>query len=116
MDDAAFTREQRVLRSRIGGYSSWARTEDRSARTAPARAASPASLDRWEREVDPDCVLDPADRAQRAESARRAYFTRLALRSSRSRSKAAAARRRAAELEAEAQAADAELDSGGDAA
>lgn len=116
MDDAPFTREQRVLRGRIGAYKSWAQTPDaeRSTRTAPARANAPGSLGRWEREVDPDGKLSPAERARRAEQARSAYFAALALKSSRSRQKATAARRRAAQLEADAQAADDEL--GGDAA
>jgi hypothetical protein len=36
---------------------------------------------RYEREVDPDGVLDPAVRARRAEYAMRAHMSRLALRS-----------------------------------
>ncbi|PZS03652.1 MAG: hypothetical protein DLM56_08680 [Pseudonocardiales bacterium] len=46
--------------------------------TAPARKAM---LDRFDRQVDPDGLLDPADRARRAEHARKAYYTRLALQS-----------------------------------
>ncbi len=42
-------------------------------------------MSRWEREVDPDCVLPPADRARRAEHARKAYFFRLALASAKAR-------------------------------
>ena len=37
------------------------------------------------REVDPDDKLEPVERARRAEHARRAYFTRLALKSAQSR-------------------------------
>lgn len=70
--------------ARIASHSSWAKTQDRAARTAPARAAF---LDRFERQVDPDRKLPSAERARRADSARRAYFTSLAL-------KAAQARRR----------------------
>ncbi|MGY1695450.1 transposase [Geodermatophilus sp. SYSU D00814] len=40
-----------------------------------------------EREVDPDGVLSPAERARRAGHARTAYFTRLALRSAQARRK-----------------------------
>lgn len=108
----SLTPDQRALRSRLGAYESWARTGDPAARTAPARAASPASLDRWEREVDPDGTLDPAERHRRAEAARSAYFTRLSFKSSRSRAKATAARRRAAQLDAEAEATDDELGGG----
>lgn len=52
--------------------------------TAAARRAVEA---RFEREVDPEGVLPPEERARRAEFAKRAYFTRLAMAS-------AAARRR----------------------
>lgn len=79
-DDASKLR----LRGRFGAYESWAKTEDRTARTWPARKAM---LDRFEREVDPDGVLSPQERAKRAEWARKAYMHRLAL-------KSAAARRR----------------------
>lgn len=51
----------------------------------PARDASPGSLNWHERQVDPDGVLDPAERARRAEHARRAYFTGLALKSAKAR-------------------------------
>ncbi|MEV5543076.1 hypothetical protein AB0L13_40275 [Saccharopolyspora shandongensis] len=72
------TPEQRALRSRIGAHVSWANTGDRSARTAPARQKF---LDRFEREVDPDGVLPPHERAIRADHARKAYFAQLAMRS-----------------------------------
>jgi hypothetical protein len=49
-------------------------TPDRAARTAPARAAF---LARFEREVDPDGTLDPAERERRATEARTAHFARL---------------------------------------
>ncbi len=68
----------RVIIGRIGAHESWSRTPDRTARTAPARAEFDQ---RFEREVDPDGVLDPAERARRAEHARKAYFARLALKS-----------------------------------
>jgi len=63
--------------ARAGAHRSWSRTADRSARTAPARAAS---LARFEREVDPDGVLTEQERSRRAESAMRAYFTELSIR------------------------------------
>lgn len=50
--------------------------------TAAGRKAFDA---RFEREVDPDGVLDPKERARRAEMARKAYFTRLALKSAQAR-------------------------------
>jgi len=82
---------ERSLRGRIGAYESWARTENRTARTAPARRAL---LDRFEVEVDPSGELPPAERAKRAESARKAYFTRLALKSAQARRRASAAPRK----------------------
>jgi hypothetical protein len=79
---AQLTPEQRSLRARIASHSSWARTSDLTARTAPARAAF---LERFEREVDPEGALPPADRARRAEHARKAHFQRLALASAKAR-------------------------------
>ena len=76
------------LAGRIGAHVSWANTDDRTARTAPARKAF---ADRFAREVDPDGVLPPAERARRAEHARKAYFLGLALKSAQARRKGAAA-------------------------
>lgn len=78
------TAKMRSMRGRIGAFESWARTPDRAARTWPARKAA---FDRFEREVDPDGMLTPQERAKRAEWARKAHMQRLAL-------KSAAARRR----------------------
>ena len=72
------TPAEHSLLSQIGAHVSWERTEDRTARTAPARKAM---LDKFERQVDPDGKLPPADRAKRAEHARKAHFKRLALKS-----------------------------------
>ncbi|MCX2934718.1 hypothetical protein ORI20_31080 [Mycobacterium sp. CVI_P3] len=73
---------QRSMRGRLGAYESWAKTEDRSARTWPARKAA---LDRFEREVDPDGVLTPQERARRAEWARKAHMQRMAMKSAAAR-------------------------------
>ena len=64
------TPEQRALVAKIAAHEKWARTADPSAATAAARAAF---LDRFERQVDPDGTLPPAERARRAEHARKAY-------------------------------------------
>lgn len=93
------TPTERRLAAQIAAHESWAATPDRSARTAPGRAAF---LDRFEKQVDPDGTLEPAERARRAEHARRAHFQRLALKSAQSR-------RRAREATAAAEAAEAEL-------
>jgi hypothetical protein len=78
------TPEQRRLRASIAAHVQWAKESDPTARTATARKAF---MERFEREADPDGVLDPAERARRAEHLRRAYFTRLALASSKARKK-----------------------------
>ena len=97
------------MRATIASHESWARTDDRAARTAPGRKAM---LDRFEREVDPDGVLTPAERNRRATHARKAYFARLALKSAQSRRRASEARAAIPALEAEATAAEAELATG----
>lgn len=76
------TPEQRALRARLAAHTLHAKITDETAHTAPARKAF---LDRFERQVDPDGTLEPAERARRAEHAKKAYFTRLALKSARSR-------------------------------
>jgi hypothetical protein len=76
------TPAERALRARIAVHTSWANTKDRSARTAPGRRAA---LERFEREVDPDGTLNPAERARRADQAMRAHMARLALKSAKVR-------------------------------
>lgn len=78
----ALTPAQRTLRSRLAAYERWAR-HDPVAGTAPARAAF---HNRFTREVDPDGVLPEDERLRRADAAKKAYFTRLALKSSQARS------------------------------
>lgn len=70
-----------------------------AAATAKARQTL---LARFEHEVDPDGILDPAERARRAAYKRTAHFQRLAL-------KSAQARRKSAALTADAETAEAEL-------
>lgn len=69
---------ERKLRASIAAHESWSRTEDRSARLAPARRAF---ADSFAEKVDPDHILPEAERARRAENARRAHYQRLALKS-----------------------------------
>jgi hypothetical protein len=73
--------EARML-GRIGGLTT-AATSDMRARGARGQAAFNA---RFEDEVDPDRKLSPAERARRADLARRRYFARIALKSARTRS------------------------------
>lgn len=70
------------MRARMAAHVMWSQTPDRSERTAPARKAA---MDRFEKSVDPDGLLDPEERARRATSARKAHFTQLAYRSARAR-------------------------------
>jgi hypothetical protein len=76
------TPAERALRARIAVHTSWANTTDRSARTAPGRKAF---RDRFEKQVDPDGVLSPAERARRAEQAMKAYMAQLAFKSAKAR-------------------------------
>lgn len=84
------------LRGRVGAYESWGRTPDRTARTAPARAAL---RERFLTQAGGDPL--------RAEALWRAHFARLALKSAQTRR----ARRKLAEAEA-ALAAEIDLSSG----
>lgn len=86
---------ERSLAASIAAHESWANTADRAARTSRARRA-------LEQKFLDQAGGDPL----RAESLRKAYYKRLALKSAR-------ARRRAAELTAEATTADAELTAAG---
>ncbi|WP_460992361.1 hypothetical protein [Sinomonas soli] len=79
------TPSERRMAARIAAHESWAMTEDRSARTAPARAAL---LAKFEKMADPDGTLAPTERARRAEHLRKAHFQRLALQSAKARRKA----------------------------
>lgn len=66
----------RSLAAQVAAHESWARTPDRAARTARARAALQA---RFEDEVDPNRELDPEERERRVQHARSAHYARLAL-------------------------------------
>lgn len=85
---SGMTPQQRSTQARAAVHRSWAKTSDRSRRTAPAREAAEA---RFEREVDPDGTMTPHARALAAASARKAYFGELARRSVAARARKAAA-------------------------
>jgi hypothetical protein len=82
MSDPSAERSRRVLQARMAAHALHAQVHDEAAHTAPARKVF---LSRFEREVDPEGVLEPQERARRAEHAKRAYFLRLAAKSSRAR-------------------------------
>jgi uncharacterized membrane protein YccC len=77
MDEAE--RASRALRGRIGAHRLHA-THDPRETTKAARQAFWSS---FEREVDPDGLLEPEERARRAAHARAAHFARLAYLSAR---------------------------------
>lgn len=84
MAEQASDNNDRILRARMAAYLLHAQVTDPAAHTAPARAAF---LSRFEREVDPDGILEPQERARRAELAKKAYFIKLARSSSKARAK-----------------------------
>jgi hypothetical protein len=77
--------EERSQRARIGAHALHAKHDSREI-SKPGRDAFNA---RFEREVDPEGVLAPKERARRASHARRAYMGKLALKSARARRKRA---------------------------
>jgi hypothetical protein len=79
--DQGLSPAERSLRARLAAHSMHARHDAQETTTA----AGAAFLARFEAEVDPDGVLPPDERRRRAEHARRAYFTRLALASAKAR-------------------------------
>lgn len=78
----ALTPEQRSQQARFAAHAQHAQGKTN---TTAARAAF---YERFEREVDPNGVLAPEERARRAEHARKAYYQKLAFKSSVARSKA----------------------------
>lgn len=70
---------ERSMQMRLASHLSWANTPDRRARTEKARHAS--HVERFEKQVDPDGTMPPEERRLRAESAKKAYYTELALKS-----------------------------------
>jgi hypothetical protein len=71
----------RKLRARAAAYAMHAQHDSRET----TRRGREAFLARFERQVDPDGVLSPAERGRRAESAKRAHFTLLAIKSAKAR-------------------------------
>ena len=92
------TPSERSLNARAAAHESWANTPNRTARTAPARAA-----------LDQAFLEQAGGDPVRAAHLRKAHFARLAL-------KSAQARRKARELTAAADAAEAELSRAGEVA
>ncbi|MEO3757072.1 hypothetical protein ABGB19_02115 [Mycobacterium sp. B14F4] len=71
---ARLTSAERKLNSQAAAHKSWALTEDRTRRTAKARAAF---NQRFYDEVDPDRTLPAAEREKRATNARKSFYAAL---------------------------------------
>lgn len=78
---------ERILRARIGGLRLHALHDTMTVSAAGRDAAARSLNERLLAEVDPACLLAPAERNRRLEFARKAHFTRLAYKSARARSK-----------------------------
>ena len=79
------THAERVLTGRLGAYAAHSRHDGHEM----AKTARAAFESKFERDVDPDGVLPIAERLRRAEMARKAHYTRLALASVQARAKTA---------------------------
>jgi len=78
---SSLTPSQRTLRARAAAHAMHAQGKTNTT------AARKQFLNRFEKEIDPDGVLSPAERAKRADHARKAYMTKLAYKSARARAK-----------------------------
>jgi hypothetical protein len=83
--------QERSTRASIAANHSWANTEDRAARTQPARDGLRA---KWAKQVDPEGKLPPDELNRRVEHLEKAHMQRMSLAASK-------ARRRKAEVVAE---------------
>jgi hypothetical protein len=72
---------ERTLRARMAAYILHSRYDSKELTAAARRAFN----DRFENEVDPDGILPATERQRRATAAKKAYFTRLALKSAQAR-------------------------------
>lgn len=77
---------ERSLIGRYGAHKKWSEYDPVEG-TEPARAAGPGRIDYWLQQVDPDGKLPEKERLRRAESAKKAHYTDLALRSVEARRK-----------------------------
>ena len=81
----ALSPKERVLHSRLAAHTLHSKYDSKTLMAS----ARQAFLDSFEKEVDPEGVLPVAERERRAAHARKAYFTKLALKSARARRKRA---------------------------
>ena len=79
----SLTPQERSQRARIGAHALHAQHDSR----VTSKPGRDAWLAGFEKQVDPDGVLSPEERARRAGHARQSYMAKLALRSARARRK-----------------------------
>jgi hypothetical protein len=72
---------------------SWAKTPNRTARTAPGRATADAAL---EAKIDPDGVMSEADRAKAIKNLRQAHMIRMSRLAAEKRAAKVATKKKAA--------------------
>lgn len=77
------TPAQRRLRAQMGAHALWAKTEDRSAISAPGREAAEARFERQVREQFPNLPDDEV--MKRALNARAAFYAQIQLKSAKTR-------------------------------
>lgn len=85
---AAKDPERRVLIARIAAAERWGRVADRAKATAPARTGLRL---KFEREIDPDGTLEPAELERRVNHLVRAHMLRMSLAASAARGRVAEA-------------------------
>lgn len=78
------TPAQRSLSARAAAHARWSQTSE-AGRAKFAADARARLMSRWDKQVDPDGLLDPAERARRAKSAERAHMARMGKASSQKR-------------------------------
>lgn len=86
---SGLSEDERSIRAQIAVNTRWGKTEDRKAATAAARRGLRA---KYEREVDPDGTLDPAERDRRVDSLMKAHMLRMTLAAKRARAQRASDR------------------------
>lgn len=79
---SSLTPHERRLRAQIAANTRWSRAGARADQSAKIKTSR---LAQYERQVDPDGALEPAERRQLAENAMRAEMQRLSLASSKAR-------------------------------
>lgn len=75
------TPAERSMRAKLAAHQRWAKEDPRNAMKEARRGLE----SKFERDADPEGVLDPAERHRRAEHLRKAHFLKLSLASAQAR-------------------------------